>query len=160
MSYEAERLAAQLSELCRNYASGNHEKRAGSAFARIFRHWISYDAGRIEAEDSRFLNEAGRLTYDLAEALASLSQEDLAAAQRIAAGAVGGLLFSGPAKPLTDRDWYLTAAGYESEKLFLYLSREDLSRVRDEMCRRTPRRLMFPRQLELLKAVETLLEAQ
>lgn len=159
MSYEAERLAAQLSELCQNYASGDCAKGAGSGFARIFRHWLSYNAERIEAEDSRFLNEVARLTKDLAELLISLSQEDPAAARRIAAGAVGELLFFGPAKPLTDRDWYLTAAGYESERLFPHLSREDLGWVRDEMCRRTPRRLMLPRQLELLKAVETLLEA-
>ena len=160
MSYEAERLAARLSELCHDYAAADRVKSAGSGFARLFRHWISYNEQRIEAEDRRFLDEVARLTDELDGALASLSREDLPAARRIAAGAVEGLLFFGPASPVTDQDWYLTAAGYESEKLFPYLSREELGRVRDEMCRRTPRRLMFPKQLELLKAVETLLEDQ
>ncbi len=158
MIHEAQRLAALLSDLCGDYAKGGGPVRVSATFSNLFRRWFSTDPERVSEEDSRFLAEAARLTDELAGELASAAREDPEAARRVAAGAVDQLLFSVPAKPTNDREWYLVVAGYESGKLFPYLSPEDLARVRDEMCRRTPRRMMLPRQLELLEQAERLLD--
>ena len=52
---------------------------------------------------------------------------------------------------------YLLAAEYQCAPLLPYLPREALERWRAELLRRTPRRMIFPKERELLARIETLM---
>lgn len=156
MSESAIQLLARLEAVQAAYA-GDEGLETGKhrGFARLFRHWVSYNVQSIAPRDEQFLKESERLTAALAAALAQLPPEE---GQPIAARAAALLLNPPAVETHQDRAWYLLAAGYPCGRLFPYLSQAELRRVRDGLLARTPRRMMFPKQLELLQCAEALLD--
>lgn len=156
MSETAAHLLTQLEELQAAYLSDEGlETDRGKGFLRLFRHWVSYNPQSISPRDAAFLKESERLTTALAEALAEAPPP---AGKEIASRAVRLLLNPPAVETHRDRAWYLLAAGYPSGQLFPYLSQSELRLVRDDMLARTPRRMMYPKQLELLDRAEALLD--
>lgn len=158
----ADELVCGLEEHFRRYTVSCERQReaggVGDNFLRMFRHWISYNAKRVEPMHADFLEELQKQVNALSAALTELEEIDPRACRRLAARAVSLLMAPQPEGVKSDCQWYLLVAEYQCGPLFSHLSREDLEYWRDEMLRRTPRRMMYPKQLELLQTAEKLLE--
>lgn len=129
----------------------------GRSLARLFRHWISYDPQAAEPVHTAFLDGLSALVEELAGVLEAGVREDPAACQAAACQAVELLLDPRPRGAGADHASYLLAAEYQCAPLLPYLPREALERWRAELLRRTPRRMMFPKERELLARIETLM---
>lgn len=152
----AQALARELEAHYRAYRENAHA-RAEKGFFRLFQHWFSYDAQWAEPVHQAFLDGVSQLVSALAEALEALLRRNPEGSQSLALQAVQVMLEPKSRDAKSERDWYLLIAEYQCSPLLPYLSREDLQRFRDEMLERTPRRLMFPKQLALLEQTEALL---
>lgn len=65
------------------------------------------------------------------------------------------------AKPIENKspaEWYMVAAEYGFSALIGHLSRTALQAIRDDYVSRYPKRMMYPRQRELLKLMEQALQ--
>ena len=156
---EVTALADRLEEHYRTYAFETlGEPPRAKGFARLFRRWFSYNAQDIEPVHRDFLEETESLAGRLADAVAALAPEEAEEGRRQADRAVGLMLGEKPGEIPGDRQLYLTAAEALCTPLLSCLDRTQLSRQRDGMVARTPRRLMFPRQRELLEEMERLLK--
>ncbi|NLU52282.1 MAG: hypothetical protein GXX10_05410 [Clostridiaceae bacterium] len=60
----------------------------------------------------------------------------------------------------TTAEWYMTVAEYQCFPLLPYLSREDLKHFHDLMLKRVPKRMMYPRQRQLVAQMEELLNVK
>ena len=154
---DAGELVRRLEEHYRAYAGGTDRPEEKKGFARLFRHWVSYNAQSIEPVHQGFLDGASALAEELAAALEPLAAARPEESRALAARAVGLMLEPKPQGVKSDREWYLTAAEYTCAPLLPFLSREELGRQKDAMLARTPRRMMYPKQLELLERAEALL---
>lgn len=153
----AEELLRQLEQHCSDYEAGKGMRPDKKGLLQILSHWVAYDAQNIAPYHEDFLLGVNRLTERLAETLAGLAEGERAAGGQVAARAVELLLRPKPQQPRNDRDWYLMTAEYAAAPLLPFLSAEELQTHRDNMLARTPRRLMYPKQLELLEQAEKLL---
>lgn len=152
-------LAERLEAHYRDYALGPlGEPPKPKGFARLFRRWFTYNAQDIEPVHKDFLDGTQGLVRELAEAVAALPPAEAAEGRRTAERAVEGMLGEKPQGIPNDRVLYLVAAEGLCAPLLPLLDREGLVRQRDGMLARTPKRLMFPRQLELLEEMERLLD--
>ena len=129
-------------------------------FGKLFRRWFTYNAQEIEPVHQQFLEGTEALVRELAEAVAALPDEDKAAGVEAADRAVSLMLGEKPDGLPNDRRLYLIAAEALAAPLLPLLDRERLRSQRDRMLALTPKRLMFPRQLELLGEMEGLLGKQ
>ena len=155
---EAERLVAQLEQHYQDYREGKGRPAKKKSLLGMLSHWIAYDAEEIAPQHEQFLEGLSRITGDLAEQLLSLGEEDRCAGSALALRSVELLLQPKPRQPQGDRDWYLMLAEYSAGPLLRFLSREEVERQRTRMLAQTPRRLMYPKQLELLETAEQLLK--
>lgn len=146
-------LADRLEAHWRDYAFGAPD-RPPKGFARLFRRWISYNAQEIQPADKAFLEGAETLTGELAAAVAALSPEEAEQGRAAAEQAVALMLEEKPQGIPNDRRLYLVAAEALCAPLLPLLDREALVRRREAMLKATPKRLMFPRQRELLEEME------
>ena len=87
-----------------------------------------------------------------------LPPEDRRLGAMAAARAVERMLLPGEEGIPQARSLCMTAAEALCAPLLPYLAPDELRRLRDAMTARTPRRLMFPKQVELLDAMERRLE--
>lgn len=149
-----EHYARYPEEYARQAAQGG----VGRNFARMFRRWLSYNDQAAGPLHIAFLEGTAALTGELAGLLAELEQSDPLVSRELAMRGVALLLTPKPKGSMSECEWYMTAAEYHCAVLLPYLSREDLEYWRSEMLRRTPRRMMFPKQLELLEQAEKLLK--
>lgn len=155
---EAEELLQKLEKHYSDYQEGKGRRPRKKGFLQLLSHWVSYDAQDIAPYHEDFLMGVTRRAEALAEALNSLSPEEQAEGNRLALRAVELLLQPKPQQPQNDRDWYLMTAEYSAAPLLPFLSCEELQVQRDNMLAQTPRKLMYPKQLELLETVEELME--
>ena len=124
-------------------------------FARLFRRWFTYNAQDIQPGDKAFLDGTEALIGELAAAVAALSPEE--GGKAAAEQAVALMTGEKPEGIPNGRRLYLVAAEALCAPLLPLLDREALERRRETMLKITPKRLMFPRQLELLAEMERLL---
>lgn len=127
-------------------------------FARLFRRWLAYNAQDIQPADKEFLDGAESLARELAGAAAALPPEEAEGGREAAEQAVALMLGEKPQDMPNDRRLYLIAAEALCAPLLPLLDREALARQRETMLKNTPKRLMFPKQLELLAEMDRLLE--
>ena len=153
----AEELLQQLERHYNDYKEGKGRRPRKKGFLQMLSHWVAYDVQDIAPYHEDFLLGVNQLTDRLAETLVSLSQEEQAEGGKLAVRAVELLLQPKPQQPQNDRDWYLMTAEYAAAPLLPFLSSEELQVQRDNMLAHTPRKLMYPKQLELLEAAEKLL---
>ena len=155
---EAERLVAQLEQHYRDYREGKGRTARKKNLLGMLSHWIAYDAEEVAPQHEQFLDGIARITEDLAAQMNELSEEEQCAGSALALRAVELLLQPKPRQPQRDRDWYLMLAEYSAGPLLRFRSREEVEQQREKMLAQTPRRLMYPKQLELLETAEQLLE--
>ena len=142
----------------RAYTQGDRDQPPKpKGFGKLFRRWFTYNAQEIEPVHREFLEGAEALTKELAEAVAALPEGEKASGIEAADRALTLMLGEKPQDLPNDRRLYLVAAEALAAPLLPLLDREKLARQRDRMLTLTPRRLMFPRQLELLAEMERLL---
>ena len=154
---EVTALADRLEAHVRDYAFGcRNQPPQAKGFARLFRRWFTYSE-EIEPVHRDFLDGVETLTAELAAAAAALPPEEAAGGRAEAERAVALLLGEKPRDLPGERRLYLVGAEALCAPLLPLLDREGLVRQRDAMVRLTPRRLMFPRQRELLEEMERLL---
>ena len=129
-------------------------------FGKLFRRWFTYNAQETEPVHREFLEGAEALTKELAEAVAALPEEDKAPGAEAADRALSLMLGEKPSDLPNERRLYLIAAEALAAPLLPLTDREQLTRQRERMLALTPKRLMFPKQLELLEEMERLLGEQ
>lgn len=156
---EAEELLHQLETHYSDYKAGKGHRPEKKGILRMFSRWITYDVQDIAPQHEDFLDGVAQLSGKLANVLERLTGDDCMTGNALAVRAVELLLQPKPQQPQNDRDWYLMTAEYSAEPLLKFLPRDELQRQRDNMIARTPRRLMYPKQLQLLEAAEKLLDA-
>ncbi len=127
-------------------------------FARLFRRWFTYNAQDIQPADRDFLEGAEKLARELADAVAALPPEEAERGRETAERAAALMLGEKPPDMPNDRRLYLIAAEALCAPLLPLLDREALARQREAMLKNPPKRLMFPKQLELLTDMERLLD--
>lgn len=151
-------LTERLEAHYRDYAFGPPgQQPQAKGFARLFRRWFTYNAQEIAPADKDFLEGAETLAGELAAAAADLAPEEAEAGREAARRAVALMLGVKPEGIPNGRRLYLVAAEALCAPLLPLLDRADLARQRDDMIKATPKRLMFPRQLELLEEMERLI---
>ena len=150
-----------LEEHYRTYTRGNRDQPPKpKGFGKLFRRWFTYNAQEIEPVHQQYLEGAEALTKELAEAVAALPDEDRAAGAEAADRALSLMLGEKPEDLPNERRLYLIAAEALAAPLLPLLDREKLARQRERMLALTPKRFMFPKQLELLAEMERLLGEQ
>lgn len=154
----AEKLVERLSDVCTEYAHGKEtETNLKKGFAHMFRHWVSYNSDRMEPEDEKYLADVRELIAELKSAFDELSHSDIESVRKLSGQAVEVVLFP-HVSARREKQWFQVVVGYECEPLLDFLSAEDLKQVCELMIQRTPKRLMLPRELQLLKKAESLLK--
>lgn len=151
----ARELVERLDRLYRELGpSARQQEQAKRGLARLLDRWFrgaqTADADPMYRE---FLDAAGALTQALAAALV-----DLGPAERDERALAAARILLAPKKLETcaTDEWYRVAAERECAALLPFLRRDTLKRLRDEYVRNTPRRMMLPRQRELLDQMERL----
>lgn len=120
--------------------------------AGVFEKWFR-SPGPSEPQPmfTDFLKSVQALSEELAEALRGASAEERSEAGFAAARI---MLASKPTNDKSEAEWYMIAAEYSFSALIPVLAPDTLRAIRDDYKSRTPKRMMFPRQLELLKRME------
>ncbi|MCF0228409.1 MAG: hypothetical protein HUJ76_01785 [Parasporobacterium sp.] len=156
----AEYILEQLASVYYDYAIGkNSDPSIGKGFARMFRHWVSYNNQKVDEEDKKFLSDVERLVAELVSELSERAENDPDSAGRLSSKAVDMLLFPGQ-NAGREKQWFMLVAAYQCESLFQFMSGDDLRTVCDRMLKRTPRRMMLPKELELLESAEKILNSK
>jgi hypothetical protein len=119
---------------------------------------MGYNPLSVNPDDQAFLDEVERITSQFVPMLEEMKVNNPDACMGYAAKAVDVLLTQKPAKEKTAGDWYLTVAEYQISFLLPYLSCNELKNTREKLLKRTPKRLMFPKQLELIRLIDKLLK--
>jgi hypothetical protein len=157
----AEELLGQLDRHCFDYLEKcRRQENSKSKIAKLFGKWFtSFDPSSSDSMHQEFLAGIERIVSELAIVLKQTEQKDIALCHTVARKAVSRLMGQKPAREKTTADWYLTVAEYQCSPLLPYLSREDLKRCRDLLLERVPRRMMFPKQRQLLEQIEEIMKA-
>ena len=119
--------------------------------------WIM--GGSVASRDKAnqtFYQEVEVLVRELCAALETAETET---ASRSSAQAARVILAPRPVKSTSASDWMLTAAQGHAIALIPYLEREVLQQLRDEYRKAYPKRMMLPKQREVLAAMERRLES-
>jgi hypothetical protein len=98
-----------------------------------------------------FIKAVQALLQELAEALGPADAGERSAVARDAAGL---MLRVKPVNEKSQAEWYMVAAEYSFTELVPLTPPETLRAIRDAYVRGTPRRMMYPRQRDLLKRME------
>lgn len=153
-------LLESLAGLYRDYAEKCRQQvQTGGKIARLFRRWFSgYEPSAADALHLDFLDETRRLVTNLAGLLDRHQNDRPGICGAYAEKAAGILLRPKPAREKTAADWYMVAAEQYCGVLLPFLDRDALRRVRDDYVKHTPKRLMFPKQREVLEHMERMLK--
>lgn len=160
-----ERAEDLLGQLDRHYVDYleryQQQQNSKGNMSRLFVNWFtSFEPAASDSMHQDFLTGIEQLIAELTLVLAQLEQESPQRCRTFAGQAVCRLLKSRPAKEKTTADWYMTVAEYQCSPLLPYLSKEDLKHYHDLMLERVPRRLMFPKQKQLLEQMEAIMDAK
>lgn len=150
----AEELAAQLESHYESYIQPPEKSAGQRDLGKLFRGWFSSNEHQAEPIHQQFLAGTESLSRELARMLAGLDPE---VSRPLALREARLILEHSVSCSDLDRTAYLTAAEVQCIPLLPYLTREELASLRDSMLSRTPKRMMFPKQLEVLQAMERLM---
>jgi len=159
---QAKDLLVQLDRLYSDYLEKyQQQEKSKSKVAKLFGKWFaSFEPTLSDSMHQEFLAGIERVIKELAMTLNSLKQENLQLCHSIAGKAVSRLMMPKPANEKTTAEWYMTVAEYQCFPLLPYLSREDLKHFHDLMLKRVPKRMMYPRQRQLVAQMEELLNVK
>ena len=132
-------------------SAGEREK-AKTGLAGLFDKWFrSTSPSQPEPLYLDFLKSVQGLINELAEVLRKAKAEEIdssiLAVSRI-------MLAPKPIDEKTQAEWYMVAAEYSFSALIPLLTPGSLHLIRDDYARNTPKRMMYPRQRDLLKLME------
>ena len=132
-------------------AAGAREKpkvTLGSIFDRWFR---SSTTTEPEPMFTEFLKSVQELLSELAESLRGADKEERS---QVALDAARLMLRVKPVNEKSQAEWYMVAGEYSFSALIPLTPKDTLKSIRDAYVRGTPKRMMYPRQRELLKLME------
>lgn len=141
-----------LEQLYRDYRSARLVVRKG--LESIFAKWMRLGGDQIAPVDQAFLQGVSQTVVALAENLRELSAVDRITGEKIAGRGLEILFAPKSRHPVTDVERYLAIAEYSAAPLFPYASLQHLHGVRENLVRRVPKRMMLPKELELLTFLE------
>ncbi len=154
---EIERLLRSLGSACSDFADNEAQMHRPNTkrITRLFAGWfMGFNPLAANPSHQAFLTEVERIIAELVSVLEKTEPRHPAASTGDAARAVAILLSPKPAREKTSVDWTLTAAEYQVVRLLPYLASDELKSTRAMLLKRTPKRLMFPKQLELIKTID------
>jgi hypothetical protein len=136
----------------------SEEKNKKQGVTRLFRKWFaSSDPLAAAPVHQEFLNEIGRIVTELASALEEIKQEHPQTCMDYAEKALDLMLAPKPEREKTTVDWYLMVSEYQCASLLPYASMGKLQFIRNDLLKRTPKRLMLPKQRELIESMDNLI---
>ena len=153
----AAELIKGLSGAYLEYAKKNSLQNPKRGFNVLFERWFHLDPHEIKPLHKEFLEDVKHFVTKLALALERMKDSEPEVCGDYAGRALGIMFAPKPDKQKTDADRYLVIAEYESVPLFSYASSDDLQRIRDALLKRTQRRFMFPKQLEMVELLEKII---
>lgn len=109
----------------------------------------------MEPEHQRFMDQAEALARDLARLLDQLPGQ-LPQIHTLAEQAVACYLAPKPLEDKSPEEWFMTAAEGFCLPLVPYLTPEAAGRFHDAVLKSTPKRYLFPKQQEVLRALAEL----
>lgn len=145
-----DRLEARYRELFE--AAGTRGGKPKITLTGILDRWLRSPApSEPEPMFTEFLKDVDALVKELAEALAGADAGERDAS---ALDAARIMLASKPVNEKSQAEWYMVAAEFSFEALIPLIAPDTLKAIRDGYVRGTPKRVMFPRQRDLLKRME------
>lgn len=155
LEIQAAQLLERLRCVYRLYieSNQNHEK-SFIGVARLFRRWFSYNQSAAEPLHQKFLDDVESIIAELASVLGQLVRYATDLSNKYAAKAADLILAPKPDREKTTAEWYMTIAEYKCVAILIYLAADDLERIRDAQLKHTPKRMMYPKQRELLEYIE------
>lgn len=154
---EVNALLHQLEDLFAQYGRQTEREDAGFGMGRLFRHWISYEPGKLDSACQTLLDGVKDTVEQLAGSLRVLSQTDRAAAEQAAVMSVRLLLTQDEQAANSESALFLQAVAPECEPLLEFLPQTALTQIRVQLLEKTPYKMMFPKERALLKRIDSLL---
>ena len=158
LTENAAELIERLGGVYLEYKKKNNLENPKRGFNRLFEKWLTLDPLAIKPIHQEFLDNVNRIVVELVLILEHINGIAPEVCRDYTGKALGIMFTPKPDKAKTDTDRYFTIAEYESVPLFSYASLEDLQRFRSELLKRTPKRFMFPKQLEMIEIMDNRLE--
>jgi len=132
-------------------SAGEREK-AKTGLAGLFDKWFrSTSPSEPEPLYADFLKSVQALVNELAEVLRKANAEEI---DPFALAVSKIMLAPKPIDDKTQAEWFMVAAEYSFSALIPLLTPSTLQMIRDDYVRNTPKRMMYPRQRDLLKSME------
>ncbi len=151
-------LIERLFTTYREYNEKAYDQKQKRGFGRLFGKWISRQDPLVISQDNKeFLGAIASIVDELTSILASLEGSEPFLCSEYACKALEIMLSQKPSKGESEAEWYLIVAEYQSTALLGYASADDLARFRDRLLERTPKRLMLPKQREMLASMTTMI---
>lgn len=147
-----EEILGDLEQLYRDYCPARPIVRKG--LETIFAKWMRFGSDQIALADQTFLQGVSQTVAALAENLRELSAVDRITGEKIAERGLEIIFAPKRRYPATDVEHYLAIAEYSAVPIFPYASLPNLHKVRENLVKRVPRRMMLPKELELLTLLE------
>jgi len=147
-----EEILGNLEQLYRDYCAVKPVAHKG--FEAIFAKWMRAGSDQIAPADQAFLHGVRQAVATLAEELSELAAFDRGTCEKIAGRGLAVLFAPKSKRPATDIERYLVIAECFAAPLFPHASLPDLHAVRNTLARRVPKRMMLPKELELLTLLE------
>ncbi len=153
---EVARLIESLKDVYSSYAQADTEEpKSRQRITRLFKKWFSgFDPLTTQPVNEAFLSEVQRIVAKMAAVLENMKNKTPDASEAIAAKALDIMLAPKPRREKTTTDWYLSISEYLCAPLLPYASSDKLMSARTDMLKRTPKRMMLPKQRELLNTIE------
>ena len=147
----------QLNMLSEQYSTYANRQPQKKGLKDMFSKWVRNDAGQIDPADKEFLKNVEGLIEKLDKSLSKIAGVDRSHSEKLCGRALSIIFAPKSAKETNDTERYLTASEYLAPVLFEHASRDDLHRIRKELLDRIPKRLMFPKQRELVDVLDQML---
>ena len=157
LELECENQLKMLNELYSGYTNRQSQKKKG--VSEMFAKWVRNDANQIEPVSKEFLKNVESLIGALDNTLSSISCFDRSLCEKLCGRALLIIFAHKPANETNDTERYLAASEYLAPVLFKYASRDDMNRIREELLARIPRRLMYPKQREIVDMLGEMLSS-
>lgn len=126
---------------------------------RLFAGWFSgFNPLSSDPGHQAFLDEVERIIAQLVSNIEKIKVKWPDVSISAAARAAEILLPPKSGRERTPADWTLTVAEYQLIHLIPFLAADTLKDIRATLLRRTPKRMMFPKQRELIAVIDTLLK--
>ena len=151
-------LLRKLSGVYQDYIAGIGRNDEDSELERIVRRWFRFEGEEPAPADRQFLEETESLSERLVEAIRRLEPGERAEGAEAAAEAVRIMLLTERETLPKDRALFLTAAETLCRPLLPFVEAKDLESIRTEKYSSIPSWKLLPKQAELLREIDRLLE--